>query len=143
MLIAVTFTLVTRLSKPTRMNRSFWLLRGLKFFIFATLFVVAAGFITMSLWNWLVPALFQGPVISFWQTLGLLVLTRILFGGWGRGSSASSWNRRRKAWRQKMEMRMAHLTPEEQEKFRQKMRSSCGPSWMRRPVEEQHEAANG
>ena len=114
------------------MNRSFWLLRGLKFLFFATLFVAAAGFVTMSLWNWLVPVLFNGPAINFWQTLGLLILSRILFGGWGRGGHAGSWAQRREAWRQKMETRMAHLTPEEQEKFRQKMRSSCGPSWMRR-----------
>ena len=118
------------------MNRSFWLLRGLKFFLFATLFVAAAGYITMSLWNWLVPALFNGPGISFWQSLGLLVLTRILFGGWGRGRPGD-WSRRREIWRRKMETRMAHLTPEEQEKFRQKMRTSCGPSWMRRREETQ------
>lgn len=119
------------------MDRKFWLLRGLKIFLFASLFVTVAGFITMSLWNWLVPALFNGPAISFLQTLGLLVLTRILFGGWGRGGRAGGWSRRREIWRKKMESRMAHLTPEEQEKFRQKMRSSCGPPWMRRSMPEE------
>ena len=117
------------------MNRKFWLLRGLKFLFFAALFVAAAGFVTMRLWNWLVPALFNGPSISFWQTLGLLLLTRILFGGWGRGGRAGDWGRRREIWRKKMESRLAHLTPEEQEKFRQKMRTSCGPPWMRRREE--------
>ncbi|SMB87736.1 conserved hypothetical protein [Hymenobacter roseosalivarius DSM 11622] len=119
------------------MNRSFWLLRGLKFFFLAALFVAAAGFVTMRLWNWLVPVLFKGPFISFWQTLALLVLTRILFGGWGRGGRPGGWARRREVWRKKMESRMAHLTPEEQKKFRQQMRSSCGPPWMRRSVEEE------
>jgi hypothetical protein len=118
------------------MNRKFWLLRGLKIFFFVSLFIVVAGYATMSLWNWLVPVLFNGPAISFWQTLGLLVLTRILFGGWGRGGRPGDWSRRREIWRKKMESRMAHLTPEEQEKFRQKMRSSCGPAWMRRPQED-------
>lgn len=118
------------------MDRKFWLLRGLKFLFFATLFVAVAGFVTMRLWNWLVPALFNGPSITFWQTLGLLLLTRILFGGWGRGGRAGDWSRRREAWRRKMESRMAHLTPEEQEKFRQKMQTSCGPAaWMRRKEE--------
>lgn len=41
-----------------------------------------AGVVVMSLWNWLVPALFAGPVLHFWQALGLLVLTRILVGRW-------------------------------------------------------------
>lgn len=31
------------------------------------------------LWNWLVPAIFGGPVITFWQALGLNFLTSILF----------------------------------------------------------------
>jgi len=31
-------------------------------------------FTTMSLWNWLIPLLFHGPVITFWQTVGLIVL---------------------------------------------------------------------
>jgi len=36
--------------------------------------IVVYGLITGTqyLWNWLVPALFAGPVISFWQTAGLL-----------------------------------------------------------------------
>lgn len=120
------------------MNRSFWLLRGLKFVLFAALFVAAAGYLTMSLWNWLVPELFAGPVINFWQTLGLLLLSRILFGGWGRGGRSGAWARRRRLWKQKMEARMADLTPEEQEKFRQKMQHSCsGPAWLRRqPADE-------
>ncbi|GAB2791626.1 hypothetical protein HNQ93_003508 [Hymenobacter luteus] len=119
------------------MNRSFWLFRGLKFILFAALFIAAAGYLTMGLWNWLVPTLFHGPFITFWQTLGLLLLTRILFGGWGRGGRGAAWARQRKLWKQKMESRMAGLTPEEQEKFRLKMQGACGPAWMRRrPAEE-------
>lgn len=119
------------------MNRSSWLLRGLKFSLFAALFVAVVAYVTMSLWNWLVPALFNGPFIGFWQALGLLLLTRILFGGWGRGGRAG-WARHRRQWKQKMESRLGHLTPEEREKFRQKMEGACaGPSWMRRkPAEE-------
>lgn len=119
------------------MNRSFWLLRGLKFILFAALFIAAAGYLTMTLWNWLVPDLFHGPFISFPQTLGLLVLTRILFGSF-RGGRPGAWSRHRRAWRNKVEARMASLTPEEQEKFRQKMQGACtGPAWMRRkPTED-------
>jgi hypothetical protein len=124
------------------MKRSFWLLRGLKFIFFAALFVVAAGFLTMSLWNWLVPVLFQGPAINFWQTLGLLLLSRILFGGWGRGGRGRAWARRRNMWKQQLETRMAGLTPEEQEKFRQKMQGACGHSWMRRQTTEESPATS-
>jgi hypothetical protein len=36
------------------------------------------GIAVMTLWNWLIPALFGGPVLRFWQAIGLLALTRIL-----------------------------------------------------------------
>lgn len=32
----------------------------------------------MWLWNWLVPELFNGPTITFWQSAGLFVLCNML-----------------------------------------------------------------
>ena len=32
----------------------------------------------MWLWNWLVPSLFNGPEITFWQTAGLYLLINLL-----------------------------------------------------------------
>ena len=114
------------------MDRKFWLLRGLRFFFFAALFATAAVFFTQYLWNWLVPALFHGPAISLGQTLGVLVLSRILFGGF-RGGRPGGWARRRNAWRQRMAGRMEHLSSEERENFRQQMQSRCSMGWARRP----------
>lgn len=66
-------------------NRNFG--RGVGIGILAVLGFIAVvglvGFVVQSLWNWLLPELFGLPLISFWQGLGLLVLTRILFGGMG------------------------------------------------------------
>lgn len=124
------------------MNRSSRLLIGLKFILLGGLFVAVVGFVTMTLWNRLVPELFNGPILNFWQTLGLLALSRIFFGGWGRGGRSGAWARRRKMMREKMESRMAGLSPAEQEKFRQKMRASCGPAWMRRPTPEEPQSVS-
>jgi hypothetical protein len=44
-----------------------------------------SGYILMLLWNWLVPALFQGPVVTFWQSVGLIFLLSILGGALGLG----------------------------------------------------------
>ncbi len=41
------------------------------------------GELVMHLWNWLMPMLFGLRQITFWQSLGLLVLCRILIGGLG------------------------------------------------------------
>ena len=46
----------------------------------------ALGWVVMLLWNWLLPALFAGAQpVSYLQALGLLLLCKILFGGF-RGS---------------------------------------------------------
>lgn len=48
------------------------------------------GYILMSLWNWLMPELFDLPMITYWQAVGLFFLAKILFGfGSGSGSSSS------------------------------------------------------
>jgi hypothetical protein len=84
------------------------------------LFVFIGGQIVMHLWNWLLPPLFGWHQITFWQALGLLILCRILFGGWGgRGYARSNMRRR-------MEERCANMTPEERERFRQRMRERWG-----------------
>ena len=58
--------------------------------------------------------------ITFWQSLGLLVLARILVGGLGGGGSNGSRGRRRA--RQRWEC----MTPEEQDRFREWMRTRRG-----------------
>ena len=74
-------------------------------------------FVVMWLWNWLVPELFNGPVLGYWQTLGLLVLSKILFSGIGGGGSKgdrSSHSRKyrceddfpKSRWRKKYEAKM-------------------------------------
>ena len=37
------------------------------------------GFPLMWLWNWLMPTIFGLPYITFWQALGLNILSTILF----------------------------------------------------------------
>lgn len=83
-------------------------------------FTFIGGEIVMHLWNWLLPPLFGWPQIGFWQSLGLLALCRILFGGFGFHGSGRSDLRRR------MEERCEHMTPEERERFRQRMRERWG-----------------
>jgi len=101
--------------------RTNWLMRGLKFAAFAVAFVILFGFVIMQLWNALMPALFGLRAITFWQGLGILILSKILFGGFrgGRGG--------RPPWRRRMMERWEHMTPEEREKFRHSMRSRCAP----------------
>jgi hypothetical protein len=86
----------------------------------AVLLVVLAvisvlSLVVMGLWNELVPQLFHGPRIGFWQAAGLLVLSRILVGSLrGRGGPAR-WHHRR--WKERLES----MTPEERERLRERL----------------------
>jgi len=82
-------------------------------------FVAVGGAAVMLLWNWLLPSLFGWHAIGFWQALGILALSRILFGGLGHGFFRPGLGRH-------MGDRWAHMTPEERERFRQGLRSRCG-----------------
>ena len=83
-----------------------------------TLFIFLGGWIVMSLWNYLLPALFGWRIITFWQALGLLILCRILFGGFGGHGKHRSGSRMGGPW--------SNMTPEEREKFREGMRAKWG-----------------
>lgn len=96
------------------MNKK-WLFALIPFGIVA--FVWIGGEAVMHLWNWLAPALFGFRQITFWQGLGLLVLCRILFGGWGGGGSHGPKQQQRKRWH------WERMTPEEYERFCEWMRS--------------------
>jgi hypothetical protein len=85
------------------------------------LFIWLGGEVVMHLWNWLLPALFGWRLITFWQALGLLVLSRILFGGCGGPGSHHCKSQ------PPTDERWKKMTPEEREKFRREMRSRwCG-----------------
>jgi hypothetical protein len=80
------------------------------------LFVALGAQVVHLLWNWLLPAIFGLPAITFWQALGILILTRILFGGFGLGGNRRYGRGRR--WQQ--------MSDEERDRFRQKMRERYG-----------------
>lgn len=90
------------------------------FAAFAVVFLAVFSYFVMWLWNWLMPMLFGLRVITFWQALGILVLSKILFGGF-RGGPHRDWN-----WRRRMYERWEKMTPEEREKFRERMPGRCG-----------------
>ncbi|KAA2240510.1 hypothetical protein F0L74_30625 [Chitinophaga agrisoli] len=94
----------------------------LKFILLGILFVTVLGFVVMTLWNCLIPDLFHGPVITFWQALGLLLLGKLLFG-WHGHQHGAAWKAN---WKEKMRRRMESMTPEEKERLRDRCRFGSG-----------------
>jgi len=97
------------------------LLHGLKFLVVVLLAATVFAFFVMELWNHLMPTLFGLHAVSFWQALGLLILSKILLGGFhGRPGFGGHW-------RQRMMERWEQMTPEEREKLRAGLRHGWGP----------------
>ena len=104
-------------------GKGFWIKRAIFIPIAIAAGVFIFGSVVMLLWNALLPALFGLKTITFWQALGILVLSKILFGGFSRGHGHhkchghSHWQHGR--W--------MHLSPEEKEKMRAEWRGRCEP----------------
>ncbi|RRQ49834.1 hypothetical protein DZC72_04410 [Maribacter algicola] len=64
--------------------------KGVKIFFFVLLGIGIAfllGYVVMYLWNWLMPYLFGIPTVGYWQAVGILLLSKIIFGFGGGGGS--------------------------------------------------------
>ena len=84
------------------------------------------GFLVLKLWNWLMPEIFGLPHISFFQAIGLLALSKILFTGFKGGPGADAKARLngvffKKTW----EKKLSNLNPEE----REKLKNECKINW--------------
>jgi len=107
------------------------LFRREKLFIIIPLVIIAIlafGGLVMVLWNNILPTVLGVKMITYQQALGILVLSKILFGGFkGRGG----WRGNPEMWKYRMEMneKWATMTPEEREKFKARLKSRCGGRW--------------
>jgi hypothetical protein len=70
--------------------------------VMAALFALSFGYVVMLLWNAVMPTVIAAHSITYWQSVGLLVLARILVGGIGRhgGEHGHGHRPRREAWRE-------------------------------------------
>jgi hypothetical protein len=102
-------------------------------FKFAGIFIMLAaaavfGAAVMLLWNALLPPLFSAfPQISYLQAVGLLVLTRLLFGGIGgwdqgsrRGHLFQHGNKLREKWMNMSEEERKEFIEKEKDFFKRR-----------------------
>jgi hypothetical protein len=101
------------------MNRA---IKAIRIALFVTAAVLVFGFVVKSLWNVLIPPIFGWHTITFWQALGLLLLSKILFGGFHRHGG-----RHNNRWKQSMRDRWEKMTPEERDRLRAGMRCGRAP----------------
>jgi hypothetical protein len=97
--------------------KRFWIAKALKIALLVILGVAVFGYVVMQLWNWLLPPIAGWHTIDFAQAIGLLILARVLFGGF-RGHAGGHW-------RHRMHERWAQMSPEERERFRAGLGRHC------------------
>ena len=94
-----------------------WIKMFVLIVVWGTIAVAGFGSAIWQLWNWLMPDLFGLPAIGFWQAVGLMALSWLLFGGW-RGAGGIGGPRHQDHER--------ILTTEERERIRSSMKHHCG-----------------
>jgi len=89
----------------------------------ALAFIALGGWVVMTLWNYVIPAVVPDvSALNYWQAVCLLVLCRLLFGGFkGGGGMRGGQQWRGQQWRQKM----ANMTDEERAKFKEAWLERC------------------
>ncbi|MBF8456045.1 hypothetical protein IV494_02525 [Kaistella sp. G5-32] len=96
------------------------------FALFAIAMFFAVSAIVMGLWNWLLPNILGAKVITFWQAAGILVLSKILFGGFGGRKGFGSAK-----FRKLKEERMNGMSDEEKQKFKEMWKQRCDRGFFR------------
>ena len=92
------------------------------------LIFLAVTWIVMSLWNCILPEVLGVKSITFWQAMGILVLSKILFGGFHGKFGQGVRNMKEKHMQHKMD----GMTPEEKEKFKEVWRKKCAGGFFNR-----------
>lgn len=108
--------------------------RFLGIFVFLAVFAGASA-IVMLLWNWLIPSLIGWGSLGYWQAAGLLLLCKLLFGGFGKGGHgafmAHGFHRKFHGnERAEMRERIKNMSEEERREYiRDHMFGSGRPGW--------------
>ncbi len=98
-----------------------------KFFIFIP-FIIAAvillfGWIVQLLWNAILPSAIHAGELSYWQAVGLLILTRILFVGFGGKRFGGPGGFKERMY---LKEKWSNMSDEEKAKFKEQLRMRCG-----------------
>jgi hypothetical protein len=101
-------------------GKAFWIKRAIFIPIAIVAGVFVFGSVVMLLWNGILPAVLGVKVITFWQALGILVLSKILFGGF-KGGHGYPKSHHGHPWMNKWK----DMPTEEREKMRSEWMQRC------------------
>jgi len=92
--------------------------------IVAGVFAISA--VVMLLWNWILPAISPLKEITYWQAMGLFVLSRILFGGFRFGFRRHQQSvHRHFGEHAPFKDKFMEMTDEERQQFKNQWKQRC------------------
>ncbi len=98
----------------------FWVIIGL---VLATFFALVFGILVKFLWGVTLSPIFGIPEITYWQSVGIVILSRLIFGGFGPRSghrdnkhpSRDKWFDKHGSFGKKLHDRFHGLNPEDED----------------------------
>jgi amino acid transporter len=103
-----------KMSYLRKKGKKFWLKRAIFVPIGIAVGILIFGSVVMLLWNATLPTVFGVHTITFWQAVGILILSKVLFSGFHIRHGHHDFHQREKNIREKW----MNLSPEEKEKMR-------------------------
>jgi hypothetical protein len=104
------------------MKKAFWAKRIAGFIVIGVAAVALFTYLVMGLWNAILVPVLAVNKITFWQAAGILVLSKILFGGFkGRGG----WGGHGRQWKHDLRERWAGMSDDEKLKMKQEWKQRC------------------
>jgi len=107
--------------------------KGFVMLVLIVVVVLLVGYLVMLLWNTILTDVLAVNSLNYWQALGILLLSRILFGRWGapnyKGKKGFS---KRHRWKEKW----MNMSEEERMQFKAKWRQKCGDKPTKQEEEE-------
>jgi Ca2+/H+ antiporter, TMEM165/GDT1 family len=113
-------------------GKSFWIKRAIFIPIGIAACVFLCGWVVMLLWNCILPPVLGVSTVTFWQALGILVLSKLLFGGFKGAHGHSRFHHGYDMHHKWMHMsredreKWMHMTAEEKDKMRAEWKEKCG-----------------
>lgn len=107
------------------MNKKFWITKIIGFSILAIGFAALLAYVVMLLWNGVLAQVVTVSTISFYQAIGLLVLSKILFGGFPSGKNHCNQCGGGGHWKNQLKEKWHTMSPEERDQMKQEWRNRC------------------
>lgn len=103
------------LNKRSKLAKTVAIVSG--FVVLGVFLVFLFGYVVMLLWNWLMPEIFGLTEVTYWQALGILLLSKLIFGFGGGGQGGNKKGRDQKPEDRKMKEKFKQWLESQEEEL--------------------------